>query len=148
MQFYTGAARPPGRFIEGFCLRRVHPELLEFGEEVLDQVACLVGVLVEGPGHSAVRLGGDHNGFASRRQRLDDRCVGIESFVGNQQIGLHGWQQVVGADQIMGLSAGQEEGDRVAERIDQGVDLATQPTARSPDRLVLAGFFLAPALCW
>jgi hypothetical protein len=47
----------------------------------------------------------------------------------------------------MGLAAGQEEADRVTERIDQGVDLGAQSTARTPDRLVLAGFFLAPALC-
>ena len=54
---------------------------------------------------------------------------------------------MVGADQIMCLSAGQEEADRVAERIGQGVDFGTQSAARSPNRLVLAGFFWAPALC-
>jgi hypothetical protein len=48
----------------------------------------------------------------------------------------------------MGLSAGQEEADGVAERIGQGVDLGAQSAARSPDCLVLAGFFWAPALCW
>ena len=32
MQFYTGPARLPGRFIEGFCLRRVHAGLLLPGE--------------------------------------------------------------------------------------------------------------------
>jgi hypothetical protein len=47
----------------------------------------------------------------------------------------------------MSLSAGQKEVDRVAERIEQGVDLGAQSTTRSPDRLVLAGFFWAPALC-
>jgi hypothetical protein len=46
----------------------------------------------------------------------------------------------------MRLSAGQKETDRVAKRIDQGVDFGAQSTARSADRLV-AGFFWAPALC-
>jgi len=46
------------------------------------------------------------------------------------------------------LAAGQEEADRVAQRIDQGVYLGAQSAARSPDRLVFAGFFSAPALCW
>jgi hypothetical protein len=40
---------------------------------------------------------------------------------------LHRGQEVVGADQIMRLSAGQEEVDRVAERIDQGVDFGAEP---------------------
>jgi hypothetical protein len=45
------------------------------------------------------------------------------------------------------LTAGQEEADRIAERIDHGVDLGAQSTARAPDCLVFAGFFFAPALC-
>ena len=48
---------------------------------------------------------------------------------------------MVGADEIMRLSAGQEEVDRVAECVDQGVDFGAQSSARSPDRLVFAGFF-------
>ena len=54
---------------------------------------------------------------------------------------------MVGPDQVVCLAAGQEEAERIAERIDQCVDLGAQPTARAPDRLVLARFFLAPALC-
>jgi hypothetical protein len=46
------------------------------------------------------------------------------------------------------LAAGQEEADRVAQRVDQGVDLGAQSAARASDRLVLIGFFWAPALCW
>jgi len=45
------------------------------------------------------------------------------------------------------LAAGQEEADRIAQRIDQGVYLGAQSAARAPDRLVLVGFFSAPALC-
>jgi hypothetical protein len=54
---------------------------------------------------------------------------------------------VVCSDKVVCLAAGQEEAERIAERIDQCMDLGTQSAARSPDRLVLAGFFLAPALC-
>ena len=54
---------------------------------------------------------------------------------------------MVGADQVVCLAPGQEEADRVAKRIDEGMDLGAQSAARAPDRLVLAGFFLAPALC-
>ena len=55
--------------------------------------------------------------------------------------------KVIGADQIVSLAAGQEEADRIAEGIDQGVDFGAQSAARAADRLVLAGFFWAPALC-
>ena len=78
---------------------------------------------------SPVCLGRDHRGFAGRSQRRDDPLVGIERFVGDQRVGLHRGQEVVGADQIMRLSAGQGEVDRVAERIDQGVDFGAQPPA-------------------
>ena len=56
-------------------------------------------------------------------------------------------QEVVGTDQVVRLAAGQMEADRIAERIDQSMDLGAQSAARAPDRLVLAGFFWAPALC-
>jgi predicted esterase len=45
------------------------------------------------------------------------------------------------------LPAGQEEADRVAERVHQRVDLGAQSAARPPERLILAGFSWAPALC-
>jgi hypothetical protein len=54
---------------------------------------------------------------------------------------------VIGADQIVSLTTAQVKANRVAERIGQGVDLGAQSAARAPDRLVLAGFFWAPALC-
>jgi hypothetical protein len=47
----------------------------------------------------------------------------------------------------MRLTAGQEEPDRVAQSIDQSVDLGAQSAARAADRLVLTSFFCAPALC-
>ena len=54
---------------------------------------------------------------------------------------------MIGADQIVSLATGQVEADRIAERIDQSVDLGAQPAARAADRLVLAVFLWAPALC-
>jgi len=54
---------------------------------------------------------------------------------------------MIGSLEVMRLTTGEMEGDRVAERVDQGVDLGAQSAARSADRLVLPGFFWAPALC-
>ena len=67
--------------------------------------------------------------------------------VGDQRIGRHGGQQVVCSHEVVRFAAGQQEAERVAERVDQCMDLGTQSAARAPDRLVLAGFFFAPALC-
>jgi hypothetical protein len=54
---------------------------------------------------------------------------------------------MIGANKIMRLPTGQEEAQRIAEGINQRMDFGTQSAARSPDRLVLASFFFAPALC-
>ena len=48
--------------------------------------------------------------------------VGVESLVGDQHISLHGGQQAVSPDQVVCLAAGQEEADRVTQRVDQDVD--------------------------
>jgi len=122
-------------------------ELFEFGEEILNEVTRLVDIAIVVAEQAAVRPGRDHGGLAGSGERGDDPLVGIKRLISDQCVGLHRRQQVVGADQIMRLSTGQEEADRVAERIGKGVDFGAQSTARSPDRLVLAGFFWAPALC-
>ena len=89
----------------------------------------------------------DHRRFASRSQRLKDAFVGVERLVGDQRIGRHGGQEVVRPHKVVRFTAGQEEAERIAERVDQCMDLGAQSAARTPDRLVLAGFFWAPALC-
>jgi hypothetical protein len=49
--------------------------------------------------------------------------------------------------QVMGLAFGQEEAERIAESIDQGVDLGAQSAFAASDRLIFVVFFWAPALC-
>jgi hypothetical protein len=122
-------------------------ELLELGEEVLNQVACLVEMPVVVPRRPPIGFPRDDCGLACGCQRLDDPLVGVERLIGDQRIGLHCGQEVVGADQIVGLAAGQEEAKRIAERIDQGMDLGAQSATRAADRLVFPDFFWAPALC-
>jgi hypothetical protein len=122
-------------------------ELLELGEEILDEVAHLVEVSVEVAGKSAVRLGRDHRGLADCGQRREEAFIGIKRLVGDQHVGLHRGQEMVGSNEIMDLPAGQEEAQRVAERINKRVDLGAQTAARASYRLVLIDFFSAPALC-
>ena len=62
-------------------------------------------------------------------------------------IGRHLRQQRVGANEIVGLSRGQQKSERIAERIDQSMDFGAQPAAATPDRVILVFFLGAPALC-
>jgi hypothetical protein len=47
----------------------------------------------------------------------------------------------------MCLTSCEEEGKRIAQGIDQRMDFGAQSALATPDRLVLAVFFWAPALC-
>jgi hypothetical protein len=95
----------------------------------------------------SVGPGRDYGGLASRSQRLEDASVGVERFVGDQHIRLHRRQEVICCHEVVRFAAGQEEAERIAERIDRCMDLGAQSAARAPDCLVVAGFFWAPALC-
>jgi hypothetical protein len=121
--------------------------LLELAEEILDEVACLVGVFVEIALNLAVVLGRDHERLSPCKQRLDHPLVGIEGLVCQQGLGRHIRQQRVGAFQIMGLARRQDEVQRIAQRIDKRMNLGAQPAFAAPDRLAFAVFFCAPALC-
>ena len=123
-------------------------ELLELAVEVFDEMACFVHFAIEITRSLAVALWRNDERLAGREQRLDDARVGIKSFVCQQCVGLHLRQQRVRALQIMGLAWGKEKAERIAERIDQGVDFGAQSALAAPDRLVFAVFFWAPALCW
>jgi hypothetical protein len=68
-------------------------------------------------------------GITGSSQRLRHSFVGVERSVGDQRIGLHGGQEVVGTDQVVRLAVGQEEVERIADRIDQRMDLGAQPAA-------------------
>ena len=70
-------------------------ELLDLGEEVLDQMALAIKLSVIVAQRGSVGPGRDHGVLASCSQRLEDACVGIERFVGDQHIGLHRRQQLV-----------------------------------------------------
>ena len=100
--------------------------LFEFTEEILDQVVRLVERLIELAGRCSVLPRRDHSGFPGTRERFENTLIGIIGLVGDQHLGAHLRQQRVGADQIIGLSWGQQEAQRVAEGVDQSVDFGAQ----------------------
>jgi hypothetical protein len=122
------------------------PELLQPGEEVLDQVACLVEVTVVGARLLAVALGRDHRRLAGLRQRLEHALVGVEGLVRDQGVGRETRQQGIGTFQVVRLPGREGKSGRVAQRVDRGVDFRAQTAAATPDRLVTV-FLTAPALC-
>src|SRR5512141_2460481 len=81
-------------------------ELLELCEEILDQMACLEEIAVIVSVDFSVGLGRDHRRLTGRGQWSDDPFVGVEGLVGAENTGLQCWQKVIGADQIMRLTAG------------------------------------------
>ena len=121
--------------------------LLELGEEVLDEMARLVQGLVVRTPVLAVDLGRDHRLLAHLLQRAENPSLGVERLVGDQNTGLDLRQQGIRALQVMRLPRREREPGRVAERVNQGVDLGAQAASAAPERLVAAVFLTAPALC-
>ena len=131
----------------GFVIARGDgTKLFEPAEEVLDQMAGLVEVLVIVARVLAIAFGRYDGRLAGFAERFDHPLVGIEALVGDHRIGGDGGEKRIGAVKIMGLTRGEVEAGRIAERIDGGVDLGAQSASASPDRL-RAVFLSAPALC-
>jgi hypothetical protein len=123
------------------------PELLELGEEVLDQMSGLVEVCVKGARCRAGIPRWDHGCLAGLGQRFEHPRVGIERLVGNERLGLKLREQGIRSSQIVLLTAGEMKAGRVAERIHQRVDLRGQPALAAADGLIFASFLGAPAAC-
>jgi hypothetical protein len=107
-------------------------ELFKFAEEILDQVACLVERLIDLAGRCSVLPRRDHGGFSGTRQRLENALISIIGLVGDQDLGSHLRQQRIGSGEIVNLSRGQKEAQRIAESVDQSVDLVLNPPLLRP----------------
>jgi hypothetical protein len=70
-----------------------------------------------------------------------DERVGVISLVGDQSLGLEVFEQRFGLRDVGCLPRRQRQRDRVAECIDDSMDLCRQAAARAADGLVFAAFF-------
>ena len=77
-----------------------------------------------------------------------DEAVAIIAFVGEEGCGFDFLGQDLGLRYVVNVSAGEAHRQRIAQRIDDGVNLGRQSSARAADRFVRPPFFRAPALCW
>jgi hypothetical protein len=97
--------------------------LLELADEVLDEVAFLVEVLVVIAGVLPVRFWRNDRCFPGVLEWLSHPLIGVEGFVGDQDSGLDGGKKSIGAVQIVGLACRKMKARRVAEGIDGDVYL-------------------------
>ena len=103
------------------------PELLEFSEEVLDQVTRLVHVFVIGARIFSVGFWRNDDLFSGPFERLYDSLVGVEGFIGKNGLGCDVRQKSVRTLKVAGLSGRQNEVERIAKRIDNSVYFCRQP---------------------
>ena len=122
------------------------PEMFEFVEEALDEVALGVEREVARAWDFAIGLGGNHGGDVSPGKGLD-QDVGVVSLVPDQRLRLDIVKQRPRAGQIVSLAWREPQRNGVAKGIDERMDFGGQSAAGSTDRL-FAVFFRAPALCW
>ena len=142
-----GSEEGCGSFVVSACDGAEH---LELGEEVLDEVAGAVEVRIVFAPIGAVDFGRDHGGNAQPLERSDHALVCIICAVGEQRSEAAGelGDEGVGPVQVVEVAGRQVDGDRVAERVAERVDLGGQPALAAADRLGLAGPPFAPALAW
>lgn len=118
-----GSEEVPVGFVIAGCDGTI---LFEPAEEVLDQMAGLVEVLVIVARRFSIALGRNDRRLAGFAERFDHPLVGIEALVGDHRIGGDRGKKRIGAVEIMGLARSEMEAGRIAERIGSGVDLGAQ----------------------
>jgi hypothetical protein len=119
--------------------------MLEFVEEALDEIALAIEREVAIPRRFAIGFWRNHRGDSSLSEGID-QLISVVSLVAKQGVWIGAVDQLLRASQIVDLSRGEHQFDRIAQSIDEGMDFGRQSAAGSADRL-FAVFFRAPALC-
>ena len=73
--------------------------------------------------------------------------IGIVGFVCQHSISVDAFYQCLRMRNIGHMSTTEQAAQRIAQRIDCGMDFCTQPAPGASERLI-ARFFWAPAACW
>jgi len=121
-------------------------EMFELVEETLDEIAFAIEGEVAPTRGFPVGFRWDDWGDCSIVEGGDEG-VGVERLVGDQSARIDGSDQRFCASQIVILARAEHHLDRIAEGVDERVDLGGQSAAGSANGL-RAVFFSAPALCW
>jgi hypothetical protein len=122
-------------------------EVFEFVKEPFNEVALAIQGEVGVSRLDAIRFGRDDWLYAPLLKGVD-QGIGIIGFVSQERFRGNLIQQWLGLADVGCLARGKRQSDRIAKRIDDGVDLGGQSATGAADGLILAFFFWAPALCW
>lgn len=120
-------------------------EVFDATKEALDQVTRLVEMSVKGALLGSVGTRGNDRLCTASRDGVD-QGVAVVGFIGSNCFGRDARKERLSFVYVGCLSGGQAPAGEVAESFDQRMDFRSQPSARSPDRL-LSFFFWAPAAC-
>ena len=120
--------------------------MLDFVNEPLDQVALFVEVVVR----DSLRAGAVrwNNCLSACVLNGGSKAIGVVALVGEQVFEGKTLDQALCLTDIGDLACRQDEADWIPEGIDGDADLGAQAAARTPDRLIFASPFWAPAACW
>ena len=111
-------------------------ELLEFHEEVFDQMAAFVDLQVDNEGRYALRALRDADHCPARVHVRDDP-IAVESLVGQHRVKADPCDERGHADRVEAMSRQQFEADEVAQRVGQRQDPGRPATLRFAYRLTL-----------
>ena len=120
--------------------------MLDFVDEPLDQIAFAIGMLVVRDGLRSRAARWDH-GLGAAFCDTGAEAIRVIALISEQVLERKTADQVFGLEDVVHLAWGQDEADGIAEGIDTNVYLRTQAAARTPDRLIFAPPFFAPAAC-
>ena len=120
-------------------------EMLEAGEEALDQIASAVEMSIEGARRQAIGPGRNHC-FGASCLDSSHKMVGIVALVGDHGLARQILDQRRSAIDIGNLPGREDDAQRIAQCIDSHMQFGRQSSARTADFLT-ARFFLAPAEC-
>lgn len=122
-------------------------EVLEAVEEPFDAIALAVELAIYGPDHADVALAGDVGSCAGRLDGRDDRLAEVAAVADDIAGQSERADQFGRGGLVGGLPRGEQEPDREAPSVHDGVDLGRQPSTGETDGVILAPLF-PPAACW
>ena len=112
-------------------------ELLEFAEEVFDEMTPFVKFVVDCEGMASPRMLGDDD-FCSPLIHVFDDPVGIKRLVGNQATKLDVLDQRFHADGVEALARKQDEAHEIAQGIGEGENFGGHAALRFANGLILS----------
>ena len=120
-------------------------KVLDDIEEPFDKIAFAIEREIAFALDLAVRFGRDHHFDMTRFKALDE-SISVVTFVGKDGFGLNLPGERFGLCNVMNLARRKAHRERIAEGVNDSVNLCRQPAARSSYGFV-APFLSAPALC-